>query len=188
MLGQTTQQVNEKVTCGKLNDISFLGLVQSMGYLGKIELFGLIKCVSVQGSLQSGRPYIYGSLLDHLVRTCRNVKKYVQLGTLAFQCCLAESTNISLFKGESWGARGQVERYLKSDGCTDNSCSLDSANVRHSPLLSKSSGVCSFNYREQITFAQEWRTVTTSLESQAFISRLGNHINFISLFVFLKNR
>lgn len=75
MLGQTTQQVNEKVTCGKLNDISFLGLVKSMGYLGKIELFGLIKCVSVQGSLQGGRPYIYGSLLDYLVRTCRNVKK-----------------------------------------------------------------------------------------------------------------
>lgn len=33
----------EEVTCGKLNDISFLRLVQSMGYLGKIGTVGLIK-------------------------------------------------------------------------------------------------------------------------------------------------
>lgn len=91
-------------------------------------------------------------------------------------------------RGESWEVSGQVERYLKSDGCMGNSCSPDSANVRHSPPLSKSSGVCSLNYREETTFAQQWRTVTASLESRAFISRLGNHINLISLFVFLKNR
>lgn len=89
---------------------------------------------------------------------------------------------------ESWEVSGQVERYLKSDGCMDNSCSPDSANVSHSALLSKASGVCSLNYREEITFAQQWRTVTVSLESRAFISRLGNHINLISLFVFFEKQ
>lgn len=84
MLGQTTQQVNEEVTCGKRNDISLLGLVWSMGYLGKIGMAGLIKCVSFQDSLQGGRFYIHSGLLDYLARTCRNGKKFMQLETFCF--------------------------------------------------------------------------------------------------------
>lgn len=49
--------------CGKLNDINFLGLVQSMGYLGKPGMVGLIKCVSFQDSRKGGSFYIYWSLL-----------------------------------------------------------------------------------------------------------------------------
>lgn len=126
-----------------------------MRYLGKIGMVGLIKCVSLQDSLQGGRFYIYNHLFEYLSRTCRNGKKQVQPETFAFQCGLSEATNILLLKAGSWEVNGQVERYLKSDGCLDNSCSPDSANVRHSPPLSKSSGVCSLNYREEITFAQQ---------------------------------
>lgn len=149
---------------------------------------GLIKCVSFQDELQGGIFYTYNSLLDYLARTCGNGKKYLQLETFAFQCWLAEAANTPLFKGGELGRQWAGKRYFKSEGCMDKSCSPGSMKVRCRPLLSKSSSVCSLNYTEETTFAQQWRAVPVALESRAFISKLGNHINLISLFVFLKNR
>lgn len=167
---------------------SFLGLVWSMGILGKLGMPGLIKCVIVQDGLQRWIFYIYNSLLGYLARTHGNGKKYVQLKNFAFQCWLVEAANTPLFKGRELGGQWAGKRYLKSEDCMDKSCSPDSVKVRHRPLLSKSSSVCSLNYREETTFAQQWRAVPVALESRAFISKLGNHINLIALFAFLKNR
>lgn len=147
---------------------------------------GLIKCVSFQDALQAGIFQIYNSLLDYLARTCGN-GKMLSLKPLLFSAGWLR-LQTPLFKGGELGGQWARKRYLKSEGCTDKSCSSDSMKVRYRPLLSKSSSVCSLNYREETTFAQQWRAVPVALESQEFISKLGNHINLISLFVFLKNR
>lgn len=126
-----------------------------MEILGKVGMPGLVKCVSFQDALQGGIFYIYNSLSDYLARTCGNGKKYMQVENVAFQCRLAEAANAPLFNGRELGSRWAGKRYLKSEGCMDKSCSPDSVKVRHRPLLSKSSGVCSLNYREETTFAQQ---------------------------------
>lgn len=68
---------------------------------------------------------------------------------------LAEAANTPLLKGRELGGQWAGKRYLKSEGCTDKSCSSDSVKVRYRALLSKSSSVCSLNYREETTLAQQ---------------------------------